>query len=155
ELLIDAEKFDPHVRDGLVEFFQKALHREGKERFGTADEMRWAWQEVFKGAEKRKIKTPTGDEVDLSISVEEAELKTPGVALGLSTRARNALERANVISVRDLLNFPINEIHVMRGVGNQTRQEIIRCVATLKERFPNNEEPVEEIVGTPTLEALR
>jgi serine/threonine protein kinase len=155
ELVIDAEKFDPSVRDGLVEFFEKALHREPEERFGTADEMRWAWQEVFKGAEKRKIKTPTGDEVDLSISVEEAELKTPVVALGLSTRARNALERANVITVRDLLNFPIKEIHLMRGVGNQTRQEIIRCVAALKERLPDNEEPVEEIIGTPTLETLR
>jgi serine/threonine protein kinase len=155
EIVIDVEKFDPSVRDGLVEFFQKALHREPEERFGTADEMRWAWQEVFKGAEKRKIKTSTGDEVDLSISVEEAELKTPVVALGLSTRARNALERANVVSVRDLLNFPIREIHLMRGVGNQTRQEIIRCVAALKERFPNNQEPAEEIVGTPTLETLR
>ncbi len=155
ELEIDAEKFDPSVRDGLVEFFEKSLHREPEERFGTADEMRWAWQEVFKGAEKRKIKTPTGDEVDLSVSVEEAELKTPVISLGLSTRARNALERANVITVRDLLNFPIREIHMMRGVGNQTRQEIIRCVAAFKERFPNNEEPAEEILGTPTLETLR
>src|SRR6516162_5909834 len=155
ELVIDAEKFDPSVRDGLVEFFQRALHREPEERFGNADAMRWAWQEVFKGAEKRKIKTPTGDEVDLSVSVEEAELKTPVISLGLSTRARNALERANVITVRDLLNFPIREIHLMRGVGNQTRQEIIRCVAALKERFPNNEEPAEEILGTPTLETLR
>ena len=117
--------------------------------------MRWAWQKVFEGAEKRKIKTPTGDEVDLSVSVEEAEPKTPVVALGLSTRARNALERADVITVRDLLNFPINEIHLMRGVGNPTRQEIIRFVAALKNRFPNNEEPAEEIVGTPTLETLR
>jgi serine/threonine protein kinase len=155
ELVIDAEKFDPSVRDGLVEFFEKALHREPEERFGTADEMRWAWQEVYKGAEKRKIKTPTGDEVDLSVSVEEAELRTPVISLGLSTRARNALERANVITVRDLLNFPIREIHLMRGVGNQTRQEIIRCVAALKERFPNNEEPAEEILGTPSLETLR
>jgi serine/threonine protein kinase len=155
ELVIDAEKFDPSVRDALVEFFQKALHREPEERFGTADEMHWAWQEVFKGAEKRKIKTPAGEEVDLSVSVEEAELKTPVISLGLSTRARNALERANVITVHALLNFPIREIHLMRGVGNQTRQEIIRYVAALKERFPNNEEPAEEILGTPTLETLR
>ena len=154
-VVIDAEKFDPSVRDGLVEFFQKALHREPEERFGTADEMRWAWQEVFKGSEKRKITTPTGYEVDLSVALEDAELRTPVVALGLSTRARNALERANVITVRDLLNFPIKEIHLMRGVGNQTRQEIIRCVGLLKERFPNTEEPAEETLGTPSLETLR
>ena len=68
ELVIDAEKFDPSVREGLVEFFRKALHREPAKRFDNADEMRWAWQQVFKEAEQRKIKTPSGEEVDLSVS---------------------------------------------------------------------------------------
>src|SRR5690606_9242252 len=69
ELMIDAEKFDASVRDGMVEFFSKALHREPAQRFDSADEMRWAWQKVFKEAEQRKIKTPTGEEVELSISL--------------------------------------------------------------------------------------
>ena len=97
----------------------------------------------------------------ISVSpLEDAELRTLIVALGLSTRARNALERANVITVRDLLMFPIGEIHLMRGVGNQIRQEIIRFVGALKERFPTieaicrNEDTPEEIIGTPTLETL-
>ena len=51
ELVIDAEKFDPSVREGLVEFFRKALHRDPEQRFDNADEMRWAWQQVFKEAE--------------------------------------------------------------------------------------------------------
>ena len=37
------------------------------------------------------------------MSLEQADLKTPVAALGLSTRARNALERTNVLTVRDLL----------------------------------------------------
>ena len=65
ELVIDAEKFDPSVREGLVEFFLKALHREPAKRFHNAYEMRWAWQQVFKEAEQRKITTPSGEEIDL------------------------------------------------------------------------------------------
>ena len=139
ELVIDAEKFDPSVRDGLVEFFAKALHREPDQRFGNAYDMQTAWRQVFKEAEQRKITTPTGEEIVLGVSLDQATLGTPVSALGLSTRARNALERANVITVRDLLNFPIGEIHMMRGVGNQTRQEIIRFVGELREKFPNVE----------------
>src|SRR5206468_702372 len=118
-------------------FFRKGLHRDPSLRFDNADQMRWAWQKVFKEAEQRTIKTPSGHEVDLSVSLEQADLKTPIAVLGLSTRARNALERADVLTVRDLLNFPIGDIHMMRGVGNQTRQEIIRFVSELRARFPD------------------
>ena len=138
ELVIDAEKFDPSVRDGLVEFFRKALHRDPDERFDNADEMRWAWQQVFKEAEQRKIKTPSGEEVDLERVAGAGRPRRRRLPpWACRTRARNALERADVITVRDLLEFPISEIHMMRGVGNQTRQEIIRFVSELRERFPN------------------
>ena len=139
ELAIDAEKFDPSVREGLVEFFRKALHRDPGQRFHNADEMRWAWQQVFQEAEQRKIKTPGGEEVDLRVSLEQADLTTPVAALGLSTRARNALERADILTVRNLLEYPIGDIHLMRGVGNQTRREIIDFVSQLRGRFPNVE----------------
>jgi serine/threonine protein kinase len=161
KLVIDAEKFDPSVRDGLFGFFQKALQREPEQRFDNAEEMRWAWQQVFKESEQRKITTTTGEEIVLGVSLDQATLGTPVSALGVSTRARNALERANVITVRDLLNFPIGDIHLMKGVGNQTRQEIIRFVGELREKFPNVE-PIqpkdqtvpEESAGPPSLEAL-
>jgi serine/threonine protein kinase len=162
ELVLDAEKFDSSVREGLVEFFLTALHRDPIKRFDNAEEMRWAWQEVFKEAEQRKVETPSGEEIDLAVTLEQADLKTPIAALALSTRARNALERAEVLTVRNLLEFPISDIHMMRGVGNQTRQEIIRFVSQLRERFPTVE-PVrpktdpttEEATGPPTLEVLQ
>ena len=119
KLVLDAEKFDPGARDGLVQFFGKALHREPDQRYGNAYDMQTAWRQVFKEAEQRKFTTATGEEIVLGVSLDEATLGTPVAALGLSTRARNALERANVITVRDLLNFPIGEIHLMKGVGNQ------------------------------------
>ncbi|MGM0490406.1 MAG: BREX system serine/threonine kinase PglW [Planctomycetota bacterium] len=161
ELVIDAEKFDPSVREGLVEFFHTALHRDPTKRFDNADEMRWAWQQVFKEAEARKVVTPTGEEVDLSVTLDQVDLKTPIAALALSTRARNALERANILTVQDLLEIPIVELHMMRGVGNQTRQEIIRFVAELRERFPDlkeagtrKDDSAHEIDGVPSLELL-
>ncbi|QGJ70863.1 BREX system serine/threonine kinase PglW [Planctomycetales bacterium 10988] len=139
ELVIDAEKFDSSVREGLTEFFHSALHRDPKKRFDNAKEMAWAWEQVFREAEQRKVRTPTGEEVDLSVTLDQVDLKTPIAALGLSTRARNALERANILTVRDLLLYPVFELHLMRGVGNQTRQEIIRFVAELRDRFPDIE----------------
>lgn len=162
ELVIDAEKFDASVRDGLVDFFCKALHREPDQRYGNAYDMQTAWRQVFKESEQRKITTTSGEEIVLGVSLEQATLGTPVSALGLSTRARNALERANVITVVELLRFPINDIHMMRGVGNQTRQEIIRFVGQLRDKFPNVEAVVpkdqaqhDESSGPPSLEALQ
>ncbi len=161
KLVIDAEKFDASVRDGLVKFFGKALHREPDQRFDNAYDMQTAWRQVFKESEQRKITTTTGEEVVIGVSLDQANLGTPVSALGLSNRARNALERANVITVRDLLQFPIGDIHLMKGVGNQTRQEIIRFVGELREKFPNVEaikpkdEPApDESAGPPSLENL-
>lgn len=161
ELVLDAEKFDASVRDGLVKFFSKALHREPDQRFDNAYDMQTAWRQVFKESEQRKITTTTGEEVVIGVSLDQANLGTPVSALGLSNRARNALERANIITVRDLLQFPIGEIHLMKGVGNQTRQEIIRFVGELREKFPNVEalmpkdQPApDESAGPPSLENL-
>ena len=135
KLKLDAEKFDPSagwpgsfLREGIAPGTGRA--------FGNAYDMQTAWRQVFKEAEQREFTTATGEEIELGVSLDQATLGTPVSALGLSTRARNALKRANVITVRDLLNFPIGEIHMMRGVGNQTRQEIIRFVGELRERFP-------------------
>src|SRR5207237_2457188 len=65
KLAIDAEKFDPSVRDGLVDFFDKALHREPDQRFDSAYDMQTAWRQVFKSAEQRKITTTAGEEIVL------------------------------------------------------------------------------------------
>ncbi|WP_410535979.1 BREX system serine/threonine kinase PglW [Streptomyces sp. KL2] len=44
---IAAEAFDPAVREGLVAFFQKALHRDVSKRFPELKPMRDAWRKVF------------------------------------------------------------------------------------------------------------
>ena len=47
---LDAELFDPSVRDGMLRFFERALHRSPAQRFDTADQMRQAWRAVFSAA---------------------------------------------------------------------------------------------------------
>ena len=83
--------------------------------------------------------TPSGEEVDLSVSLDQADLGTPVSALGLSTRARNALERAERPHRARSAAVSHQRHPPDAGVGNQTRQEIIRFVGELRERFPNIE----------------
>ena len=55
--------------------------------------------------------------------------------LGLGTRATNALDRANLLTVEDLLTVPLRRLSRFRGVGNKTRREIITAVRLLRERL--------------------
>jgi len=162
ELNLDAEKFDPAVRLGLVDFFRKSLHRDPEERYDNADEMKWAWQKIFRDAEDRQVKTATGAAVELGVALHEVELRTPIAALGLGSRATNALERASILTARELLLTPIMQLHMMRGVGNQTRREITEFVARLRLRFPEVTEDaiqrkteLEDDAELPSLETLR
>ncbi|WP_369201492.1 BREX system serine/threonine kinase PglW [Streptomyces sp. PU-14G] len=44
---IAADAFEPAVRDGLVRFFRKALHRDAAQRFPELKPMRDAWKRIF------------------------------------------------------------------------------------------------------------
>src|SRR5207249_4846276 len=55
--------------------------------------------------------------------------------LGLGTRATNALDRANILTVEDLLTVPMRRLLRLRGVGNKTRREIAIAVKLLRERL--------------------
>ena len=109
------------MREGLVAFFNKALHRDPEKRFDNADEMRSAWQKVFKDAEQSEDqKAERRGDRSLGIPLEQAELDTRLRRLDLSARARNALERAERHhGRRPVAMSPINDIHMMRGVGDQ------------------------------------
>ena len=137
QLVLDAEKFKPSVREGLVNFFKKALHRDSEKRYDNAKEMRFAWEKVFMEADNQTITTHTGQRVTTTISLEQAELDTLIAALDLSFRARDALDSLNITMVKDLLQCPINDIRMMRGVGDQYRREILGFVAELRDKFPD------------------
>ncbi|WP_437602994.1 protein kinase [Sorangium sp. So ce590] len=151
-----AERFDPAVRDRLVVFFEKALTPDAELRFSSAREMRRAWVAMAgfdapaatavapvagpSAAAAGAARSPTAEQA--TAAPEPAELtpeqlaairpETPAEALPLSARARNALDRAGVLSARDLLELPDNRISSVRGVGRRVAVEILGLRNRLK-----------------------
>jgi serine/threonine protein kinase len=133
EATIDEELFDPALRETLVPFFRKALMRETRQRFDNAEDMLRAWRECFTA-----IEAAAAVETD----VEELRRRMLGATfdssvheLGLGTRATNALDRANVLTVEDLLTVRMRRLLRLRGVGNKTRREIAVAVKLLRSQL--------------------
>ena len=154
EATIDAEVFDASIRDQLTAFFTKALRRNPAERFDNAEEMLRAWRNCFEGVVQPKF-TEQEDWEELKKLLQTATLDTAVSELGLGTRAVNALDRVNVLNVRDLLTFPARRLSRLRGVGNKTRREINAAVKILRQRLgtPEKTKPTTQL-GAETETAL-
>lgn len=123
---IATERFDPAVRDALTRFFLKALARDPKQRFDTAEAMRGAWRDIF-----RTIDVPQGTTtatesgtIDALAAIASAEPITPLAVLGLTPRVLNALERLGVHRVRELAEIPRTKLVGSSGIGLRTVREI-------------------------------
>jgi serine/threonine protein kinase len=135
EATIDAERFDPNLREQLTEFFRRTLRRNAKERFDNAHQMLEAWQKVFSTAAGSLTSTSEGAESDNSSLLAAATIDTSVAELGLGPAAVDALDRINVVKVRDLLHVWGRKLARMRGVGNKTRKRILAAVKVLRERL--------------------
>lgn len=142
EITIDAELFDPALREPLGEFFAQAFRRDINSRFDNAEEMLRAWQDCFTGLESTVPLSDHADTKELEKLLAGATFDTAIIELGLGTRASNALDRANILTVEDLLTVPIRRLQRLRGVGNKTRREITNAVRILRELLgkPNREQ---------------
>ncbi len=146
EITLAAERFDATVRDRLIGFFRKALARKVDDRFASADDMRAAWVSALTGValapdvalspELEAGSTVAGQTVaagDGSVKPpalpESLSLTTPIEALPLAARAKNALSRAGVLRVEELLRLPNNQLSAMRGSGRGTAKEILHFMA--------------------------
>ena len=136
EATIDADAFEPAIREGMTAFFRQALRRDYRERFDNAEEMLRAWRQLFLAAARPETETDHAGSTPEFIAIEEARLDTLLSALGLSARGLNALERMSVRTVQDLLRFPLIQVNRMRGVGSRTRKELTNLGRRLAERFP-------------------
>lgn len=123
------------MRDGLTEFFQQAFRRDPRQRFDNAEEMLRAWRHCFEGIEAPGTLSDHDNEAELRKLLSAAELETSLSELGLGTRAANALDRANLLTVRDLLVTSPRILSRLRGVGNLTRREISIAVKILRQRL--------------------
>ncbi len=135
EVTIDGDLFDASLRDSLTEFFQKAFRRNPEDRFDNAEQMLNAWRDCFVGIEEPGTLSDHEDEDELRRLLDSATFDTHIAELGLGTRATNALDRANIFTVEDLLTVPMRRLLRLRGVGNRTRREIGAAVRILRERL--------------------
>ena len=136
EATIDADAFEPAVREAMTAFFEKALRRDHRARFDNAEEMLRAWRQLFLAAARPETDTDHASPTPHFIAIEEARLDTLLSALGLSARGLNVVERIDVRTVDDLLRFPLIQVNRMRGVGSRTRKELTHLARLLAERFP-------------------
>ncbi|MGQ4808745.1 Serine/threonine-protein kinase PknD [Candidatus Entotheonellaceae bacterium PAL068K] len=135
EVTIEAELFEADLRDGLTNFFTKALRRNPGERFDNGEEMLRAWRLCFEGIEQPGTLSDYGDEDELYERLAHATFDTQIPELGLGTRATNALDRANILTIEELMTVPLQRLQRLRGVGNKTRREISTAVKILRQRL--------------------
>lgn len=120
EASIDADVFDPVVREPLVDFFAKALRRDIKARFDNAEDMLRAWRAVFERATTSHPANPKGFEA-IALTATPA---TTMAELGYSLEAQDVLERMGIHNARELLAVDRVRFRYLSGVGDKIRKEI-------------------------------
>jgi len=156
EITIDAEMFDPALREPFTEFFTQAFRRNIAERFDNAEEMLRSWRQCFEGLDESTSTSDHTDEEVLRELLQQASFDTQIPELGLGARAANALDRANILTIEDLLTVPMRLLLRLRGVGNKTRREITAAVKILRERLgkPDREQQLVPETGAKEPEVI-
>jgi serine/threonine protein kinase len=77
EATIATDRFDPTLREGLRDFFTKALRRYAEERFGNAEDMLREWRRAFEPLDRGAI---AEDSIETSPAVSTAAVPSPSSA---------------------------------------------------------------------------
>ncbi len=141
--VLAAEAFDPAIREGLAEFFLRALDRDARRRFESLKEMRDAWLRVFRRSDSAApvgSVHPVDDNDEASDEHrDEAALRatraTPLEASGLTPRAVSAAHRLDVATVGQLLDKAPTLLFRMPGLGAKTRKELQQRVKQWRRRL--------------------
>lgn len=155
EVNIHPELFDPAVADRLAAFFARALARDARQRFDTIEEMADAWRAVFTDLGPADAPAPEpagqGGQAEPSRSVlagPPVTRDTPIDLVGLTARARSALERFGVRTVGELVDHDPMALSRFDGVSQATKAEIRKRAKELRALLApppaEEEEPGEE-----------
>jgi serine/threonine protein kinase len=134
EAVIDSDRFDPALRDGLITFFAKAFCRDVAGRFDNAEEMLRAWRRIFESA--RPSATEEGESA-LEGAARHATMRTPVTEFGFSVEALDVLSRMGIHNAQRLLEVPRVRFRYLSGVSERVRQEIRRIAKELERRRPD------------------
>ncbi len=123
---ISPERFDAAVRTSLTAFFSTAFASGVSARHVSAKVMRREWERAFEAQAPVASPVAAPDDEELTdAAVAAITADTPIHALPLSARAKNALDRAGVLHVIELLGLPHNRLSAIRGVGKQVALDIL------------------------------
>jgi serine/threonine protein kinase len=150
EVTLNSELFDPNLRESMLAFFTQALRRDSAERFDNCEEMLREWRKIFEGVDKPVSGAVEPEDFDIDAMIKLATPATSVVALGLSTRAVNAMDRINANTVADLLRINPRRLMRLPGVGTKTRNEIVGLVNALRRRFSEIAAPSRSDTDTST-----
>lgn len=128
EVLLADALFDPSMTAPLAAFFSRALRRDARLRFDTAEEMRAAWTAIF---DANATRLP--DDSDA-----RADAATPHLSLaeaGLSPRALSAAEQLGVTTVGELIAIEQARLTKLRGSSVATRRELADRAKQWRARF--------------------
>lgn len=149
---VQADAFEPAVRDGLVAFFRKALHRDAAKRFAELKPMRDAWKKIFLDASQtvpssHRSRHPepapqepvTGEraatiaDAEPLTADEQRERLAAAVtrdthlsAAGLTPAAEAFLYSLEITTVGGLLDYSRSKLLNAPGLGTKTRTEVQR-----------------------------
>ncbi|MGW1615626.1 BREX system serine/threonine kinase PglW [Streptomyces sp. NPDC002285] len=149
---VQADAFEPAVRDGLVAFFRKALHRDAAKRFAELKPMRDAWKKIFLDAsqtmpsshrsrhpEPAPQETAAGEhaaaiaDAEPLTADEQRERLAAAVtrdthlsAAGLTPAAESFLYGLEITTVGGLLDYSRSKLLNAPGLGTKTRTEVQR-----------------------------
>lgn len=142
EVSLDVDKFDASIRDGLAEFFRRALHRDSKQRFDNADDMYLAWKNLFRHIDQTSLDEETEGSTTLDFSrIESLSADTPLSVLGLSARELNAADRIGATNVGQLLALPGIRFYRNRGIGQQITRRLRQVREALAARLGQTTAP--------------
>ena len=145
QLQIDSNMFDPHVRDRLTAFFDKALIRDVRQRFANAEEMLKEWRRVFLDAQQLNLQPQ--QQATATCTFDEASLDTQIGLLPLRPAALDALTRRGINTVADLVSLSRSKVRVWVGVGSHTRAELSEAIGILQERLETEQQARERVHG--------
>ncbi|MFF5929013.1 BREX system serine/threonine kinase PglW [Streptomyces hydrogenans] len=148
---VAADAFEPAVRDGLLAFFHKALHREAAKRFPELKPMRDAWKKIFLDAaqavpsshrtrhpepapeQTAALGVPAIAEAESLTADEQRERLAAAVtrdthlsSAGLTPAAESFLYGLGVTTVGGLLDYSRSKLLNAPGLGTKTRTEVQR-----------------------------
>lgn len=137
EVTIEPGVFDSSIADRLAGFFRRALARDARQRFDTIEEMADAWRAAFTAVPPPE---PVALLPDLDVPDDAPRLPfgpaAPVENIGLTPKARSALERFGVRTVAELIDHDAMALSRLGGVSKATKQEITRRAGELRGLFP-------------------